>query len=308
VSRFRGASELEERVLALVVRQHGVVSRRQLIKAGMTSEGIRWRIQSGRFAPVHQGVYRVGPLELPLANEIAAVLACGPSAVLSHGSAAVPWELSRGDGLANRVHVSVIGAHRGRLGVRIHRVHHLPANEITTFEGIPITTPARTILDLAGEVGLGELERMVAGALNRRIASVRELRDLVARHPTRRGAGRLQRLCDADSGPALTRSEAERLFLDLVRRAGLPLPTVNARLAGLEVDFFWPAHRLIVEVDGFAFHASRSSFESDRRRDAKLVGDGFRVMRVTWRQIVERPELVLVSVTRALLVGEAANL
>jgi very-short-patch-repair endonuclease len=199
------------------------------------------------------------------------------------------------------VEITVVGKDcRDRPGLRVHRVRHLPPEEITQLDGIPATTPARTILDLAGAVSAGELERMVAGALRRGIAGDAELRALIARYPNRLGIARLRAILDASSSPAFTRSRAERRLLDLVRSARLPLPRVNVLVAGLEVDFLWPAHRLVVEVDGFAFHSSRFSFENDRRRDAKLIAGGFRVMRVTWRQLVEEPHALLVSLTRVL--------
>jgi very-short-patch-repair endonuclease len=296
---------MDESVRALAAQQHGLVTRTQLIGLGMRADSIQWQVRSGRLICHHRGVYRIGPLTVARAQEMSAVLACGPAAVVSHHSAAALWQLPGAHGSRIAVQISVVGAHRGRRpGVRTHRVRRLPPDEITKLDGVPLTTPARTILDLAGEADAADLERMVADACKRGIATVAQLRRLIARYPNRRGVARLRGILDAGSGPAFIRSEAEMRFLDLARTARLPLPKVNVLIAGLEVDFFWPPYRLVVEVDGFAFHSSRFSFERDRRRDATLIAHGFRVMRVTWRQIVEEPLALVVSLTRALSAGE----
>jgi very-short-patch-repair endonuclease len=267
----------------------------------MTAEGIRWRVRSGRLFPVQRGVYRVGPVVAPRAREMAAALACGPGAVVSHRSAALLWQIGPDLGTDGPVHVTLVRVDRGhRPDIRAHRVRHLPPDDVALLEGIPVTTPRRTILDLAGELGSGELERMVAQACLRGTVDPQDLRNLAVHSAGRRGVARLRALLDADGAPALTRSEAERRFLRLVRRARLPAPGTNVTIGEMEVDFAWTNQRLVVEVDGFAFHSSRSRFENDRRRDARLAGRGYRVMRVTWRQIAHEPEALLVHLARAL--------
>lgn len=291
----------DDLIQTLAARQHGVVARTQLLERGMTAEAVRWRVRSGRLIPMQRGVYRVGPLMAPRAREMAAVLACGPGAVVSHRSAALLWQIGPEDGAAGPVHLTMVGMDRGRRpDMCAHRRRHLPPDQVALIEGIPVTTPARTLLDLAGEADIGELERMVAQASARGLVDMQDLRDLALRSPDWRGMARLRTLLDAEGGPALTRSEAERRFLRLLRSARLPAPGANVAIGEMEVDFAWTHPRLVVEVDGYAFHSSRSRFESDRRRDARLVGRGYRVMRVTWRQLVFEPEVVLVHLARAL--------
>jgi very-short-patch-repair endonuclease len=167
-------------------------------------------------------------------------------------------------------------------------------------DGIRVTSAARTLLDLAAVLPPYLLERAIAEAQVRRLARRRELVDQLERNRGRRGSRVLRRVLDLDGGPALTRSEAERRLVKLIRAAELPMPEVNARVGRYEVDFLWPQHKLIVEVDGFAFHSPRASFERDRARDATLAASGYTVLRVTWRQLVQTPETVIARVAAAL--------
>jgi very-short-patch-repair endonuclease len=177
----------------------------------------------------------------------------------------------------------------------------LAADEQTHLDGVPLTTPARTLLDLSTCVGAAELERALARADREGIADQDTVSRLVARYPGRRGTRRLLALLANPGGPALTRSDAEARFLELVRSGRLREPETNIHLRGHEVDFVWRSERLIVEVDGFAFHSSRTAFEADRRRDAALAAAGFRVIRVTWTQITKEPAALLVRVAQALV-------
>jgi very-short-patch-repair endonuclease len=177
----------------------------------------------------------------------------------------------------------------------------LDPRDIRKLGGIPITSPARTILDLAAVVRRRELEQALAEAYARRLARRSELASLLARRSSRPGTHALRALLE-DGTPALTRSQAEERLLALIRAAELPQPEVNIRIGRHEVDFVWRDQRLIVEVNGFRFHSSRSAFERDRRRDAELGTLGFRVMRVTWRQIVNEPEALVARLAAALAV------
>jgi very-short-patch-repair endonuclease len=220
--------------------------------------------------------------------------------VVSHRSAAGLWRLlpaAKGD-----VEVTVAGRDcRSRPGIRVHRVSALDPRDIRKLGGTPITSPARTILDLAAVVRPRELEQTLAEAYARRLARRSELVSLLARRLSRPGTRALRALLD-DGTPALTRSQAEERLLALIRAAELPAPETNIRIRRHEVDFLWREQRLVVEVDGFAFHSSRSAFERDRRRDAELGTLGFRVMRVTWRQIVNGPEALIARLAKALAV------
>lgn len=279
-----------------------MVTRAQLREAGLTDRAIDRRLESGRLHRVHRGVYLVGHVVMPQhAREMSAVLAVGPNAVLSHRSAAWLWQLLSYPARPASVDVTVWGRNAGRRPeIRIHRVSALGPGETRTCQRIPTTTPARTLIDLAYQVSARELERAVAQAQTRGLTSRRDLLALLARHPGRRGTAALRALLNRGSAAVLTRSEAEERFLALVRKAQLPVPDVNVRLAGYEVDVLWREERLIVEVDGFAFHSSRAAFERDRLRDAELQAQGFRIIRVTWRQIVDHPEAMLVRITKAL--------
>jgi very-short-patch-repair endonuclease len=292
-------------IRALAARQHGVVRRAQLLEAGVAPHAVAYRVAKGRLHPLHRGVYRVGPVAAPLEREMAGVLACGATAVLSHHSAGGVWTLlSRGPGVVP-VEVSSQGGYRAPdRGLRLHRVVPFEADEVTTFEGIPITTPARTLLDLAGRLDVWELERAVARADRQKLVTIEALDALLARHPGRAGCRALRAVLGRNGGSLLTRSDAEARFLGLVREALLPPTEANVAVEGFEVDFLWRGARLVVEVDGFEYHASRSAFERDRRRDAVLAASGFRVIRVTWRQLTSEAKPLLARVARAL--GERA--
>lgn len=191
-------------------------------------------------------------------------------------------------------------ANRRRPGIRIRRPGNLAQAEITRLHGIPVTTADRTLRDLSTVLSSQELNRAAGRAERRNLITAEQLATLAARHKGRPGAPLLRAALGDGGGPALTRSEAEERFFELVRRGRLPAPEVNVLIGAYEVDFFWRAERLVVEVDGFGFHASRQSFENDRRRDAELAAAGIHVVRVTWRQIVREPMATLVLLTQAL--------
>ena len=239
---------------------------------------------------------------------MAAVLAAGGRGVaaVSHWSAAALWDLSHSR--AAETEITTWSRDGRRPGIRVHRVKVMHRHDVTTFDRIPVTTPARTLCDIAHAMSSEELERVVARALAGRTTRYR-LRSTLARYAGRPGAVLLRALIDGNPNLALLRSEAEAKFLDVARAAGMH-PRVNTRVAGFEVDFLWPAERFIVEVDGFEFHASRDAFEEDRRRDAILAAAGMQVVRVTWTQIVYESEELVSRIRRALAqrrVGDSAE-
>jgi very-short-patch-repair endonuclease len=232
---------------------------------------------------------------------MAAVLACGPEAVLSHVSAAALWKMVPDQVDSERVDVTIREKDRGRRpGIRVHRCC-IEQDEITHVEDIPMTNAARTLLDLAGQFPARDLEQALARAERQNVIARPELLTLLVRYPGRPGAPALRAMLEIDGSAALTRSTAEERFLAIVRKAQLPMPESNVKLGEHEVDFYWRRERVVVEVDGFAFHSSQRMFENDRRRDAGLTARGLRIMRVTWRQIVDEPEVVLVRVAQTLL-------
>jgi very-short-patch-repair endonuclease len=286
---------------ALAAAQQGVVSRAQLREVGIRPDAVDSRVRSGWLRPIQRGVYAIGPIAGRYAGEMAAVLACGEGAVLSHRTAAQLWRLLPHPANKGPVDITVpTGRRIRRPGVRVHRPPALQRGEATKLTGVPITTPARTILDIGVMASSRELEQAVAEALRRHLTNRGALLSLLARHCGRAGTRSLRALLEGPDRPALTRSQAEERLLALLRKAELPAPGVNERLGRYEVDFLWREAGLAVEVDGFAFHGDRAAFEADRRRDAELAARGLNVVRVTWRQIVDEPQATLVRIGQAL--------
>jgi very-short-patch-repair endonuclease len=231
---------------------------------------------------------------------MAAVLACGDGAVLSHTSAAALWELR--PTAAALIHVSVPRAGgQKRAGLRIHRARSLRPGEVTTKDGIPVTTAARTILDLAAKLPESRLNRLLDQAEIQQLTDYPAL-DAVARaHPGHHGSGKLRHALRTHlAGTTMTRSELEDRFLELCRNHDLPMPKVNERLEGLEVDFLFVAQRLIVETDGWRLHRTRQAFERDRARDLTHARAGYRTLRVTDRQLEDRPSATAAAIAQAL--------
>jgi very-short-patch-repair endonuclease len=286
----------DHELLALAGWQHAVVAWPQLRRAGVSEGWVRHRVTTGWLRRVHRGVYLVGPPEAEHSAAMAAVLAIGDGALLSHGAAAVLWALR--SPTPGAIDVTVLDRRaRSRHGITVHhaRLHRADA---TRHHGIPVTSPARTLLDLAAQTAQRDLDRATEQAQVLRRVSVHSLNEQFRRYPRHRGTAALRELIGTD--PKLTRSEAEQKLLALIRAARLPEPETNVRIAGYEVDFHWPTANLVVEVDGYAFHSTRSSFERDRRRDANLAAAGFRTARVTWRQLTTEPEALVATLARAL--------
>ncbi|MGH2980118.1 MAG: DUF559 domain-containing protein [Solirubrobacterales bacterium] len=290
-----GGLLLDEAVAWLAARQHGVVARAQLVAAGASESAIRHRVARKRLHPVHRNVYAAGhPLLLPLARYMAAVLACGEGAVLSHRSAAELWGLLAAGSTSIEVTTPCLGM-RPKPGIAVRRSRCLHRDQTTACETIPCTTPARTLVDLAGVEPPRRLRRALEQSLVLRLFDLRAIDLALERSAGRRGTGTLRRLlADVYDEPPVTRSELERRFLELVREAKLPHPVVNGLVEGYEVDFHWPARRLVVETDGRAAHGHALAFHRDRRRDLDLESAGWRVLRVTWHQVVEKPQRLTV--------------
>jgi very-short-patch-repair endonuclease len=293
----------DRRIGMIAVMQRGRVSRQQLLAAGVSDGAIRTRLKRAQLFAEHPGVYAVGHLApTPYGRETAALLSFRAGAVLSHHTAASVWDLRMADvSEADPVDVLVSAGWTGRReGIRIHRTRSFADQDLRLRYRLPVTAPARLLLDLAPEVSDRWLElaldQLIVARLIR-VAEVADLLDRIKRHP---GKAKLARLVEHHRGPMLTRSEAEERLLALIRRAGLPEPTVNSRLLGYEVDFYWPAYRFVVEVDGFRFHSTRRAFEHDRRKDAALRAAGVATMRVTWRQIEEEPLAVVARIAQGM--------
>ena len=276
-------------IAELAARQHGVVARRQLIEVGFGPGAIDWRRATGRLHVVYRGVYAVGhPRLVGHGRWMAAVLACGDAALLSHQSGGALWEFRPSAG--SLVDVTTPRSRAGEPGIRVHRVRTLDPEDRTVRDGIPVTTVARTLLDLAETVSPTQLRRAFEAADRLGLLDMRAIERLRERCRGRRGLKPLAALLATHRRPApMTRSELECRFLDLCRDERLPAPLVNATVAGMEVDMLWPRQRLVVELDGHAFHRTRAAFERDRVRDAALQQAGHRVVRVTDRRLRAEP-------------------
>jgi very-short-patch-repair endonuclease len=276
-------------IAAVAERQHGVITRAQLLAIGVGSRAITHRLARRRLHALHRGVYAVGHRRIGRDGHLmAAVLASGSGAVLSHRSAATVWEIRRA-GLSG-IEVTV-PRDRRRAGVRAYQ-SAIPPDERTNRNGIPVTSVPRTLLDLAAVLPAGDVERAFDRAEAQRLRDALSLPDLLDRYPRRPGARALRSLLATRMrGETVTRSELEDRFLSFLARSGLPPPRVNAwvwvRGRRLELDFLWPEECLVVELDGYATHGTRAAFENDRARDRLLLASGLRPMRVTWRHLHE---------------------
>jgi very-short-patch-repair endonuclease len=296
-----GPPTADPAIAKLAGRQHGVVSRAQLRDIGLSDSSIGQRVACGRLHRLHAGVFAVGHEVLALRGRwMAAVLACGPGAVLSHASAAELWGLRFGASRWIDVTIPRTGR-RNRDPIRIHRPRSLPAAEVTTHHAIPVTSAARTILDMAAILRRAHLEAMLDRMEIRELTDYPALARTAAAHPGHHGTGRLRTaLATHVAGEQVTRSDLEVLFRQICRDHGLPLPRVNQRIAGREVDFLFAGPRLIVETDSWRYHRTRRAFEDDRARDALLLARGYRTLRVTDRQLTRAPAAVAALLAEAL--------
>lgn len=297
-----GVDQDHARVAQLAGRQGGVISRTQLLDLGVGRGAIEHRLATGSLHRRHRGVYVVGHLaKPPLQEEFAAVLACPTGSVVSHHAAAAQVRFR--PAAVPPIDVTVVrGDRRRHPAIRIRPVAEpLDPADVRIRDGLPMTAPARTLLDLATVLTERDLRWALEEARVLRLVSGTELRAVTARYPRHRGTARLRALLGHDERAGLlTRSEAERRLVDLIEAARLPAPVTNTRIAGHEVDALWPTQRLVVEVDGYAFHAGRAAFERDRRRDADLQSAGLRVTRLSWRQITQEPLAVAALLARLL--------
>lgn len=292
-------------IAALANHQHGLVTLAQLEELGMDRRTASARVVAGRLHRVHEGVFAVGyPRLSPDAVLTAAVLACGPGAVLSHGSAATLWGFWSED--SDKVHV-IAPNRRGRSpkGIAAHRDGWLPASDVTEVRGIPCTTVTRTLLDQAAMLKPWELRRSLGEAEVMRLINQKELRSQIYRGRGRRGVARLRLLADEiHPQTKRSRSELERMFLHVCLQVGLPQPEVNVTLQvgdrRFKPDFLWRPQRLILEADSRRFHDTDVAFVDDRRREQRLQLAGWRVSRCTWEQVEFEPGVLAETVRRLL--------
>jgi hypothetical protein len=285
-------------IAAIADRQGGTIARGQLVALGLSDSAIDRRIRAGRLHPLHRGVYSVGHRVLGASGRRwAAVLACGPGAVVSHASAGAAWDIRAS--ASWRIDITVRRTGRSkRSGIRMHW-RPLPPDEVTDLDGLPITTPARTLLDLAA-TGLRDrpLEAAVDRAERQRLLDFADLHELLARYPGRPGSPSLKAVLSRFS-PADSRSELEELMLELCDAHGLPRPQVNCVIEGKVRDFYWPRAKLVVEADSYSWHRSPSALSDDRERDVELTLAGYRTLRFTWEQVTRRRKYVAAAILGA---------
>lgn len=283
----------------LATRQHGVLSRAQLLDAGISAKAIEHRLERGRLHSLHSGVYLLGHRRTNRRGYwLGAVLACGEGAVLSHASAAALWGLVGARG--GPIHVTSPRGRSGRKGIALHK-GRLDVEDRAERDGIPVTSVARTILDLADDYDDDRLRGVFEEADRLRILQLAALKRACERGAGRRGLGRARKLVEeavaAENDPA---SFLENLFFTFCRKHRLPLPATNVDVLGFEADALWVRSRLIVELDGWRSHRHRAAFERDRVRDAAHTVAGYHVIRVTYRRLKAEPEVVAAQVRRFL--------
>jgi very-short-patch-repair endonuclease len=282
-------------------RNWGVLSLQELRACGLTVAAVKSRVANGRLHQRHRGVYAVGHPNVPLEGRfLGAAKACGPEAWVSHRAVASLWNLLPWSG--GRIEVTVLGpGTRRHAGVLVHRTGRLDPADIAVVRGIPVTSPARTLVDLAAVLDERRLRRAVRQAQSLKLCSIADVLAALDRAGRRRGRRKLLRV--VATGPAPTRSELEDVVLDLMLRGGLEHPNVNVPLVlgGRRIvpDFRWPRERFVVEADGAAWHDNSTAREDDAERQAVLEAHGERVVRVTWDQAVQRPEQTLARLRAA---------
>jgi hypothetical protein len=285
--RGRGAQAWD-----LARAQHGVVSRAQLLALGFSAKAIRHRVAVGRLFPLWAGVYGVGHRDLARKGRwMAAILACGDGACLSHRSAGALYGICEERNGVIEVSVPRPGK-INRPGIKVHRRPSLPSRDVGTLNRIPITSPVRTMIDLATEQGPETLLRTINEADKRDVICAEDLREELDAYAGQPGVRPLRTLLDRDTF-VLSDEELERLFLPLAREAGLPLPMTKQMVNGFEVDFYWPDLKFVVETDGLRYHRTPFAQARDARRDQAHTAAGFTRLRFSHHQVKYEPDYVL---------------
>jgi very-short-patch-repair endonuclease len=301
-AELRVFGKRDQKIAMIAAAQRGRVSSRQLHAAGISKGVISRLVRRGVLLPLLPGVFAAGhraPTEF--GPETSALLAVGREAVLSHHTAARLWGLRASAADDAEVHLLVRGGSGSSpAGIRLHRTRSLERRDVRIRHRLPVTSPARTLADVAGGLTDRQLEFAFDQAVTSGIVRPAEIVEVASRMPGRRGRARLRALAEAERAPSLTRSEAEERFLALIRSAELPEPEINVRIHGYEVDFLWRAQRLVVEVDGYRYHSTRRAFEHDRRKGATLQAAGLGMMRITWRQLEREPFAVIARLAAAM--------
>jgi hypothetical protein len=293
----------------LAERQHGVLATWQLIEGGIGEGVIRRRREHGSLIPLHQGVYALGHQRLTREGRwMAAVLACGPGAVLSHFNAGHHWHMCGSRGPIEVLRQSGGFRLEGHRGIRLHQTRRLHEYEVTLERGIPVVVRERVLLDLAARTDAKRLERVVVQTYKSGQMDWGRLGQITKRRRGCKGVGRLRQIAlEVDPEALETKSVSEIDFLALWRQMSMLMPVCNVLLEGHMVDFLWSAQKVIVETDSWSHHGDRPTFESDHQRDVDLVAAGYDIHRTTYKMLERNPEPFLRNVRRALLARTASN-
>jgi Transcriptional regulator, AbiEi antitoxin len=272
---------IDRLIAAIAAEQHGHIAYQQLVDLGLTRSAIDVRVKKGLLIRVHRGVYAVGhPRPEGIARAAAAVLACGPDGVLSHFSAAALWGLTHWP----HRHEVTVPAKRHPSGIWVHLHPTLESRDIRKHRGLRVTSPARTVMDIAPRQTDSGRQRAVSQAVLNKLMRPDHLEAALNRYPHHPGVSLLRH------PPDPTRSDFERLFPPYCKRHNLPIPRMNAYVAGHEVDALFVAEKVIVELDSWEFHRDRRSFESDRERDAATLAADHATIRLTWHRFTNKPD------------------
>lgn len=286
-------------IAALAAAQAGLVTRAQLLALRIASSTIDELVVSGRLHVVYRGVYRLGhSVAAPYSNEMAAVLASGPDARLSHRSALeLRGYLEPRPDLWLQVTVPgrrVPGANR----LRIHHTDAFAPDELDVVNGVPTTSAARSVIDFAAQAPVWEVTKAYEEGIIQDAFDRDEMIRLLVRHRGRRGITKVRALVDRDAPPSVTIEEAHRRLLELIRSSRLPHPRTEVQLGSYRADILWPDAKLIVEMDGAAFHNQAFRIERDKRRDGELAAQGYLTIRVTWKELTQNPTAVISRISR----------
>ena len=284
----------EHRIAELAARQHGVVSRRQLLEAGVTADAIKGRLLRGVLVSLHPGVYAFGHTELTVTGRWKAATLTSRSAVLSHRSAAALWGMGQ-----PVLPIEILRRHGSQVrgGVRVRGTQYLPQGQVAEKSGIPVTTVERTLIDMAGTCSDSVVADAFSAARRLKIVDLALLTRLLDERP-RKGAPRLRDLIRKFGPSRSTRSELESRFLSVCLDAGLPRPVVDAPKGSRYLDFVWTSERVIAEIDSREHHLDR--FDEDRMRDLDHLARGFETVRVTHRML-KSPDSTTDGIRRVLV-------
>jgi very-short-patch-repair endonuclease len=296
---------VDRAIQRLAADKQGRLTTAELRRAGLSPAAIEARVDRGTFTRLRRGLYAVGdPALHRFGPEAGALAAAGRRAMLSHRSAAFVSGIRKQR--PRLVEITVVGRRvRSWPGVLVHYVLTLAQSDVRSVHGLLLTSPARTVLDLAAGGDRDEVESAIDEARAKGLLTPQDLHDVARRYPRRRGARLFNAVVDDETSGG-TRSKAERILRELVGEAGLPQPETNVRVHGHRVDEVWRDQKLVIEFDGFDGHKTREAFEDDRRRDRELAAKGYVVLRVTWRHLTRTPTRLIAEIAAALALRQAA--